>query len=142
MSIDIVAEPQAWIEAWRDHLNGSERFAETGAGWGVDFDGSVLFVVQPDDYLDEPICFHVEPYDGAVGEARYVTDLDGVEYGFSFAGEYVAWKALTRGDVDPVEAVMNGTFSFDGDMTTLLTYTDAASAMIGAASAVDTEFPY
>lgn len=53
-----------WLESYRENLNEDETYAEASEGWGVDFDGDFLFVVQnlpvdettvgelPDDLVD------------------------------------------------------------------------------------------
>jgi putative sterol carrier protein len=36
---------EQWLAAYRDRLNDSDELDEAGAGWGVDFDGDIYFVI-------------------------------------------------------------------------------------------------
>jgi hypothetical protein len=37
---------EQWLESYRENLNANERYVADSEGWGVDFDGDFLFVVQ------------------------------------------------------------------------------------------------
>lgn len=37
---------EPWLEAYRDAINDSDAYAESSAGWGVDFDGSFVFQIE------------------------------------------------------------------------------------------------
>lgn len=37
---------RAWLESYRENLNENDRYAAVSEGWGVDFDGDFVFVVQ------------------------------------------------------------------------------------------------
>jgi putative sterol carrier protein len=80
--------------------------------------------------------------DGSCLEVYETDDPDGEDWGFAFRGGYSDWKRLTRGEVDPVEGMMDGTFDLDGDMQKVLQYSQAAVVMTEAAGDVDTEFEY
>lgn len=66
---------EQWLERYRENLNANERYAADSEGWGVDFDGDFLFVVQnlpleettvgdlPDDLVD-PLAAEIEALDG------------------------------------------------------------------------------
>jgi putative sterol carrier protein len=141
MAISILDEPDEWITAWKDHLDGDPTYAEAGKGWGVDFEGSFLFEVTASGPLEEPLYLYADPHDGEVREARHVTDPDEVDYGFRYVGDYDAWKGLIQGEVGAMDGLMSGTFDLEGDMQTVMQYSEAAMAMTGAAAEVDTEFP-
>jgi putative sterol carrier protein len=36
---------EQWLEVYKDHLNDSDELDEAGAGWGVDFNGDMYFVI-------------------------------------------------------------------------------------------------
>jgi len=142
MAIDIIEQPDEWIGAWQDHLNESAEYDEAGEGWGVDFEGSFVFEVEPDGGLEEPLYFYVDPHDGNIREARKIDSPDDVEYGFLYSGSYSSWKQLIEGDVGAIDGLMSGKFSVDGDMQKVLQYSQAATVMTGAAAEIDTEFKY
>jgi putative sterol carrier protein len=36
---------EQWLDEYEDHLNDSEELGDAGAGWGVDFNGDMYFVI-------------------------------------------------------------------------------------------------
>ncbi|WP_435346878.1 SCP2 sterol-binding domain-containing protein [Haloarchaeobius sp. HRN-SO-5] len=143
MAIALPSEADEWIRSWRDELNDSERYSEVGAGWGVGFDGSFLFVIEPDGTYDgESLHLYVDLEDGECTAARQVDGENEVDWGFAFRGGYADWKGLIHGEVDAIEGMMSGRFDLDGDMQKVLQYSNAAVVMTENAGAVDTEFEH
>jgi putative sterol carrier protein len=137
VTIHFVEDADTWIEAWRTLLEESPNFEEAAAGWGVEFDGSILLSVE-DAAVDAP-SFYVEPHDGGIREARVVEGP--VEAGFALSAPLSVWKDLVRGEIAPAAAVTGGDVAFDGDPMVAMQYSEALEVMIAAASAIDTEFP-
>lgn len=143
MTYELPSEADEWIGEYRTKLNESEAYSEAGEGWGVGFNGDFVFEIQPDDVYDgEPIYLFVSVQDGSCLDAYRTEDPDDEDWGFAFRGGYADWKELIRGEVDPVEGMMDGTFELDGDMQKVLQYSQAAVVMTEAAGEVDTEFEY
>lgn len=139
----IVQPDTATSERWRDQLNDSAEYAEAGQGWGQGFDGSFLFVVEPDAAYDgEPVYQYVDLEDGKCHEARAVDDPEAVEWGFAYRAGYSDRKALIQCDVGPVRGLITGRFDLDGDRQKVLQYREAAMVMAENAAAVDTDFVY
>lgn len=36
---------EQWLEEYKQRMNESDELSEAGSGWGVDFDGTFLFVI-------------------------------------------------------------------------------------------------
>ncbi|MFB6132054.1 MAG: SCP2 sterol-binding domain-containing protein, partial [Halanaeroarchaeum sp.] len=116
MAISFPTEAEEWVQAYRDQLNQSEEYAEEGEEWGVDFDGSFLFEIQPDDTYDgDPVRLYLDLEDGTCLEASVVDDEAMVEPGFTLRASYSAWKDLIQGKLNPIEAILSGPFDLEGD---------------------------
>lgn len=133
-----------WIKAWQEELANDEEYAETSEGWGVDFDGDFVFHLRADDRLPEDRYYFVGLEDGDVYDCREIDDLDAVDYGFVYAGDYADWVAMIEGDIGAIDGLMSGTFDVDGDMQKVLQYSDAAAAMVNVSNKLEdrTEFVY
>ena len=143
MGITLPENGQEWIDEWRAKLNESDRYTEAGEGWGVDFNGSFLFDIQPDGTYDgEPLQFYIELEDGTCHEATEIEDEDAVDWGFAYRGPYENWKGLIQGEIGAIDGLMSGKFELDGDMQKVLQYSDAATVMTENAAEIDTEFQY
>ena len=141
MAIEFPTDAQRWAEAYREALNDSEKYAEHGAEWGVDFDGTFLFDIQPDDaYSGDPVYLYLDLYDGDCREIRVLESESAVDYGFALRAEYSAWKALIQGELNPIEAILSGPFDLDGDRVKVMQWSTAGVTMTELAAEVDTEF--
>ena len=143
MAYKLPSEADEWISEYQNKLNESEDYTEAGEGWGIGFNGTFLFEIQPDDTYDgESINLFIDVEDGSCNDAYLTEDPDGEDWGFAFRGEYSNWKKLIEGELDPVEGMMDGTFDLDGDMQKVLQYSEAAVVMTESAAEIDTEFEY
>lgn len=141
MTIEFPTEAQRWAEAYRDVVNESEEYEEHGAEWGVDFDGTFLFEIQPDDaYSGDPVYLYLDLYDGNCREIRVLESESAVDYGFALRAEYSAWKALIQGELNPIEAILSGPFDLEGDRVKVMQWSKAGVTMTELAADVDTEF--
>lgn len=121
----------------------SEDYAEDGAEWGVDFDGSFLFEIQPDDVYDgDPIYLYLDLYDGNCRDTSVLSDADEVDQGFALRAGYSDWKALINGELNPIEAILSGPFELEGDRIKVMQWSSAGVTMTELAAEVDTEFEY
>lgn len=150
----------AWMEEFAKMLNESKEMAEAGKGWGVDFNGNFLFVIQniplekidegklPEDlktlirdYVKEGTAYaYAELKDGKCLATRVLKDLSEATVGFKLSGAYENWKATAKGEVDPVRAIMTGKFKFEGDMSKVLRYMKATQIMTKMVSDIKTEY--
>lgn len=152
---------EEWIEEYGKRVDNDEEYGELSEGWGVGYDGDFLFVVEdipvdelnmdevPDDikrqideYIDENNTgySHIELEDGNCGGARLVSDPDSVDYGFEYVGPYDNWKALIRGEINPIQGIMSGQFELNGDMQKVMQYSDAAQRLAEISSEIEADF--
>jgi putative sterol carrier protein len=154
MAINIIDEREEWITEWKQKVNTESTYHDTGAGWGVDFNGNFLFEVEPDaayddaiQYTDDDItdgtAFFAEISDGEVHSATNIAidELDQYDYGFNYHGTYSNWKGLINQEIGPIDGLMSGQFAVDGDMQKILQWSDGAVDLASSAGLVDTIFP-
>lgn len=136
MSLTLPADAADWVQEWRDRINNREAFAEAAA----EFSAAFLFEIRADETYDgDPVRFRVDVEDGRCVAAAVVDEVD---YDFSMAGPYEAWKGLLTGELDVSAAAMDGTFDVEGNTMVLLRRQDAVAEMVGAAQDVDTAFEF
>jgi putative sterol carrier protein len=131
----------SWADQWQQKLAADDEYSDVAEGWGVDFDGDLCCVVEPDDAYDgAPICCNLELVDGTCHEAAIVDECE--DYGFKLSGSYSSWKRLLQGEIGAVDGIMTGEFELDGDMQLVMQYTDAAVRMTELAAEIDVDFEY
>ncbi|MFC6835025.1 SCP2 sterol-binding domain-containing protein [Halomarina ordinaria] len=133
---------EAWIRAWQAAVNEDDRYGELSEGWGVGFDGDMVFHLRADDRLPTDRYFFVGLEDGEAYGCREVDSPDAVDHGFVLRGRYADWVAMTRGDLGAIEGLMDGRLELDGDLQRVLAYSAAATRLVDLAATVDTEYVY
>ena len=143
MAITLPSEANKWITEWRKQLNQNETFQQAASGWGVDFNGTFLFEIEPDENYDgDPLYFFVDLVDGRCTRAEQIEKPTSENFGFRFYGPATHWKHLIQGGLDPVEGRREEKFELDGDIQKVLEYSKAIQAMTENAHYIETDFEY
>lgn len=155
---------QEWFERYEEVIDDDPEYAELSEGWGVGFDGDLVFEMtempvddldvgamppylreELDEYMTETDAgytgyAYLGLEDGRCTGARLIDDPDAVDHGFRLSAANEDWEALLRGDIDVIQGLMAGTFELDGDMQKILQYTDAAQRLTQLAASIDAAF--
>jgi len=141
MPITLPEEAEDWIDTYGRRLDDDEAFAEAASGWGVEFDGDLVFEIHPDDtYGGEPLYFYLALRDGECLSTDLLEDPNAVAHGFTLRGGFSDWRRLLDGELDIVQAVMDGTFDIDGSTMQAMRYQEVFVEMCDIATQIDTEF--
>jgi len=127
---------EGWIRAFKEELNKNEDYAEAAKDW----EGNFLFIVTPDEKLDEETIFYVDLWHGKCRDVQVVSSRDEKVTEFVYEGSYGNWLRLINGEIDPIKGILMRKFKLEGKMSTIMRYTRAASELVKTASRVPTEF--
>ena len=133
---------EEWIQAWESAVNDDAVYAEKSEGWGVGFDGDMIFHLQSDDRLPEDRYFFVGLEDGTAYDCQTIESPEEVDHGFVLRGTYTDWVRLTNGEVGAIDGLMSGVFDLDGDMQKVLQYSDAAARLVDIAAEIESDYEY
>jgi putative sterol carrier protein len=111
---------QDWCNEWKKAINNNQAVAETGKNWGVDFNGSWVFELQPGGGLEKTWYVYLEAKNGNCTDARVINNPSEVDAGFYAAGSYADYKAVVKGEKDFIEGVMKGVFKIKGDISKIM----------------------
>ncbi|MCI4331417.1 MAG: SCP2 sterol-binding domain-containing protein [Thermoplasmata archaeon] len=129
----MVVFPSAeWAEAFRTALNANPAYAESAKVW----EGDILLLILPDPSHPHGEGVYLDLAQGACRGARYVSDAGGVQSEFVYQGSRSAWGRLIRGELDPVRAILDGTFQVKGNMAKALRFTRAAKELVETAGKI------
>ena len=123
---------EPWAAAYRDRLNSDAEYARTARAWEGDF----LFWVSPDPEAPRGEGVYLDLYHGTCRAARYVLDADQERPEFVYVGRRADWGRMLRREIDPVRAILDGTFRLQGILLKAMRFTPAAKAMVEAATDV------
>ncbi|MGD0250467.1 MAG: SCP2 sterol-binding domain-containing protein [Thermoplasmata archaeon] len=121
-----------WAAAYQRALNANAAYKEAAAAWV----GDILLRVQPPDASAPAPGVHLTLAHGECSAAAYHADARPVASEFVYEGTRENWERLLRGEVDPVKAILDGTFRIKGNLAKAMRFTRAAKELVETAAHV------
>ena len=121
-----------WAQAYRDALNANRSYQEAAQAWV----GDILLLVRPSDPNAAAPGVHLVLAHGECSAATYHADARDVASEFVYEGTAENWEKLLRHEVDPVKAILDGTFKIRGNLAKAMRFTRAAKELVETASRV------
>jgi putative sterol carrier protein len=128
-----------WAAAYCEALNADETFRKEGVRWNW----PIAFILEANSGLGYPSDVAVElVLKGGRCTASRLVGGRKTSVPYQLRGSYATWKALVRGELDPVTAVMKGDLELvRGTITALMMHARTARALVACAQKVETIFP-
>lgn len=121
-----------WASAYREALNASEAYQDAARAW----EGDILLLVRPADPTAPAPGVHLALAHGTCSAATYHADAREVSSEFVYEGSPESWERLMRREVDPVKAILDGTFRIRGNLAKAMRFTRAAKELVETAAQV------
>lgn len=129
-----------WAEAFAREINASSEYRNSGAGWGVGFNGNLLFVYEADAALAAPLALLVRLSGGRCDGCEWIADPRHPDVGFVLRATFSLWRDILEGRTLAATAILTGGMKVEGDKLKLLRYAGAHRSVIHCAASVPTEF--
>jgi putative sterol carrier protein len=121
-----------WAAAYRTALNENAAYRDAARAWV----GDIMLLVRP-SAADAPAPgVLLDLADGSCRAATYYPDARRVPSEFVYEGTPENWEKLMRHELDPVKAILDGTFKVKGNLAKLMRFTRAAKELVETASNV------
>jgi len=128
-----MAFPSAeWAAAYREALNGNAAYRAAAQKWV----GDILLLVRTGGADAPAPGVLLDLADGGCRAATFYPDARAIASEFVYEGTPENWARLMRHEVDPVQAILDGTFKVKGNLAKLLRFTRAAKELVETASNV------
>ena len=127
-----------WASAFKDAINADPTYGALAKNWT--WPVALVMDATPAYGFSHPVAVQLN-FDRGVCSAAVVMPPHTVDATFVLRADYDTWKEVARDGLDPISAVSGGRIKFTGPLGTLMMHAKAASALIGAARAVPTQFP-
>ncbi len=121
-----------WAAAYRQALNDNPAYRTAAKAWVGDI---LLLVRSPGADAPAP-GVHLDLADGGCRAATFYPDARAVASEFVYEGTPENWQRLLRHELDPVKAILDGTFKVRGNLAKLMRFTRAAKELVETASNV------
>lgn len=127
-----------WADAFRAAINNDTEYQSLARQWT--WPVALVLEATPEHGYAQPIAVQFTINKGNCTAAEIMPPHT-VSATFVFRADYDTWKRVAQDELDPIAAVTQGRIRFTGPLGTLLMHTKAATALVGAARAVPTQYP-
>ncbi len=127
-----------WADAFQLAIESDDAYRSAAAKWTW----PVALVLSPAPEFGYPDSVAVElQLDRGRCTGAAVLPVHAVTAPIALTAPYATWKAVVRGELDPIAGVTRGKIAARGSLATLMMHARAATALVACAKAVPTEFP-
>ncbi|MFE6156943.1 SCP2 sterol-binding domain-containing protein [Streptomyces sp. NPDC057889] len=128
-----------WLDDYVARMNSSAEFEDAARTFEADI--SYVFEAEPDLGHARDVWARAGVGGGKCLWWNYdVSPEEGRSSQFVLQGPYSLWKQIIQGQVDPMEAMLDGDLVVTGHLPTLLKYVRAANALVDLAASGTTAF--
>jgi putative sterol carrier protein len=123
---------QEWATAYQAAINANDAYRAAAQAW----EGDILFLVRGADPNAAMPGVHLALSHGQCLSSTFHADARQVSSEFVYEGTAENWARLLKGEVDPVKAILDGTFKIRGNLAKAMRFTKAAKELVETASKV------
>jgi putative sterol carrier protein len=105
-----------WLDALKDKLNTDEHYAQVARNW----EGDMLFIVDPGGPLAETVIFYLDLWHGKCREARMETEQFDRKAAFVLKAPYNQFIRVLSGELDPMQAMLTRKLNVAGSMAVMM----------------------
>jgi putative sterol carrier protein len=118
----------AWAAEYCQALNNTPEYEEAAKGWGVDFEGAMLFVMGASGEIGFDIVAFLDLQDGKCLGIKVLEPGEDPPRapGLTLKAPLLLWKKLAFKEINPIQALMQGQLQLEGDMSLAMRYSQAA----------------
>lgn len=128
----------AWAQAFRSAIEADATYRDVAAKWTW----PVALVMHPAPEFGYPDSVAVElTLERGRCHDAVIRAREALSAAIILTAPYQVWKAVVRGELDPMHGVTAGKIAVQGALTALMLNAKAATALVGCARAVPTAFP-
>ncbi|MFQ6100571.1 MAG: SCP2 sterol-binding domain-containing protein [Anaerolineae bacterium] len=125
-----------WIKELSNRLNESETYEQSAKDW----EGDIIFVVEPDDAFRDTAYLFLSLYHGRSPDAAMIGSEDEREAEFVISAPFSAWRQVIEGKLDPIQGMMTRRLKVKGNLIKITRYVRATQEMVACCARVETDF--
>lgn len=103
---------EAWLGELEAKLNADEKYRGIAKNW----EGDLLFNIEPEGSLKEPLSFYLDLWHGSCRKAEYQPDAAAYKPVFTLNAKYNDITAVLTGKMNPMTAMMTMKLKVSGNM--------------------------
>ncbi len=129
-----------WLQALKDKLNTDPQYARVAKNW----EGDIMFSVEPENASDAPIRLYLDLWHGACRDAFVVEDDEQIAQrkpAFILHAKYPVFQRIIASELDPMQAMITRKLKVQGSMAYMLRNVPVVLDFVRCAQEIETEFP-
>ena len=104
---------EEWLKGLEEKLNSDEKYADIAKNW----EGDLIFVIEPEGNLKEQLTFYLDLWHGSCRKAEYQPGLDAYPNPtFILTATYGNITSILSGQLNPMTAMMTSKLKVKGNM--------------------------
>ena len=107
---------QVWLDSLVLKLNSDERYAKIAKNW----EGDMLFVIDPDGQLSELKRIYLDLWHGKCRKAFFLSDHEVMTAAFTLKAPYENFKQVLSGELEPMRAMLTRKLGVQGNMAVMM----------------------
>ena len=107
---------QVWLDSLVLKLNSDERYAKIAKNW----EGDMLFVIDPDGQLSELKRIYLDLWHGKCRKAFFLSDYEVMTAAFTLKAPYENFKQVLSGELEPMRAMLTRKLGVQGNMAVMM----------------------
>ncbi len=127
-----------WLQALKDKLNSDEQYARIARNW----EGDLMFDIQPDSKLKEPVRLYLDLWHGTCRQAKVIEpgEQNDVQPAFTLVAPYGNFARIMKSELDPMQAMITRKLRVQGSMAYMMRNVPVVLQFVRCAQEIDTEF--
>ncbi|NLI70901.1 MAG: hypothetical protein GX364_08575 [Firmicutes bacterium] len=125
-----------WLDLFKETINADQEFQAAAARFSAS-----MTIATSIKGLPKPFYVWMDFHRGKMREWAYMARTSDKKSDFVFNSDYYTWKAICRGEMDVIRAVVSGKIKLSGNRLKMLAQTKASLALLKVMEKLDTSFP-
>jgi len=106
-----------WLQGLMKKLNSDEKYAKIARNW----EGDLLFHIEPEGNLTGPLSFYLDLWHGTCRNVEFKPSPDKyVDSAFVFQASYTDITAILTGKLDPMTALLTNKLKLQGNLGVMM----------------------
>ncbi len=128
-----------WAAEYCKALNNSPEYEEAAKGWGIDFEGAMLFIMTASGEITFDIVAFLDLKDGKCLGIKLLEPGEAPPRppGLTLKATFLTWRKLAFKEQNPIQALMTGELGLEGDMDLVMRYAQAAMLLADVTEKTD-----
>ncbi|MFW9938409.1 MAG: SCP2 sterol-binding domain-containing protein [Candidatus Thorarchaeota archaeon] len=120
-----------FTEQYCKAINDNSEYAKAAKGWGVDFEGSILYLMEASGEIEDDISIYMDLKNGKCLGIKLLAPNERPPRnpGLIIKGSLLIWNEIATRQITAMNAIMSGKLKLEGKINLIMRYSQAAKIL-------------